>query len=153
MAAPLDPSSISCDVRLPPKGGRKAAVTSCPGYNSLGQLGDKARSTPLEVQRARGGGWTCEHGLMASPLGTPRVHGKRGVRIVSKPRERDDGGLDAGKTVQCHSTATRCLSLNYLRGWFMLSSALIRDFSQAPEYFPYAPLGHRQLDRKRWTSP
>ena len=87
MAPPLDLSSISCDVRLPPKGGRKAAVTSCPGYNSLGQSGDKARSTPLEVQSARGGGWTCEHGLMAGPLGKPRVHGKRGVRIVSLANE------------------------------------------------------------------
>ena len=36
---------------------------------------------------ARGGGWTCEHGLMAGPLGKPRVHGKRGVRIVSLANE------------------------------------------------------------------
>ena len=87
MAPPLDLSSISCDVRLPPKAAEKATVTSCPGYNSLGQSGDKARSTPLEVQSARGGGWTCEHGLMAGSLGKPRVHDKRGVQGVSLAKE------------------------------------------------------------------
>ena len=69
------------------QGGRTAAVSSCPGYNSLGQSGDKARSTLLEVQSARGGGWTCEHGLMAGSLGKPRVHDKRGVQGVSLAKE------------------------------------------------------------------
>ena len=103
MAAPLDLSSIS-DVRLPPKGGRKAAVTSCPGYNSLGQSGDKARSTPLEVQSARGGGWTCKHGLMAGSLGKPRVHDKRGVQGVSLAKEMME--------VWTHQEPSPCLVLS-----------------------------------------
>ena len=53
------------------QGGRTAAVSSCPGYNSLGQSGDKARSTPLEAQSARGGGRTCGHGLVGKDVVRP----------------------------------------------------------------------------------
>ena len=53
------------------QGGRTAAVSSCPGYNSLGQSGDKARSTPLEAQSARGGGRTFGHGLVGKDVVRP----------------------------------------------------------------------------------
>ena len=72
---------------------------------------------------ARRGGSTCDHGLVGKDALQPgNEGGKKYQRVLHG--KGIGGGLDAGNTVQCHSTAARCLALHYLRGWFMLLSIM-----------------------------